>query len=312
MDTEALQDVIPAVQDCTAIVAVHAEPVGETEDSQKEKIEPVIDPVAAARLGLCVSLLQKNLKHTWASVRKNAPCWAFFIPTVGNDETQKESKTQSITCLLCKTRQDGFLPESTFPTEGPFALSADELDVQKWLPEHCKEGKYVIEYNSRHSTAKLTWHLSACHKHVWEPFLQLHNETCGVKRNHPSTSKSLALTQAGGNPDGLPGTKFRGDLTMESLRAKVAHFAAERDWDQFHTPRNLMLALVRACACMFIGSTRSWERGCTRRFEVLRRYVLGRIRREREWVGEVGELSEIFQWRGEVARGLPGQFVRNG
>ncbi|TYH26822.1 hypothetical protein ES288_A02G019300v1 [Gossypium darwinii] len=40
----------------------------------------------------------------------------------------------------------------------------------------------------------------------------------------------------------------------------------ERDWDQFHSPRNLLLALV----------------------------------------GEVGELSEIFQWKGEVPRGLPG------
>lgn len=37
-------------------------------------------------------------------------------------------------------------------------------------------------------------------------------------------------------------------------------FASERNWEQFHTPRNLLLALV----------------------------------------GEVGELSEIFQWRGEV------------
>eukprot|EP00899_Mesostigma_viride_P001860 jgi/Mesvir1/11675/Mv00069-RA.1 len=44
----------------------------------------------------------------------------------------------------------------------------------------------------------------------------------------------------------------------------MAEFAKLRDWDQFHTPRNLLLALV----------------------------------------GEVGELSEIFQWRGEVSRGL--------
>ncbi|KAK4341498.1 hypothetical protein RND71_039999 [Anisodus tanguticus] len=45
----------------------------------------------------------------------------------------------------------------------------------------------------------------------------------------------------------------------------MADFVEERDWDQFHTPRNLLLALV----------------------------------------GEVGELSEIFQWKGEVPRGLP-------
>jgi dCTP diphosphatase len=51
--------------------------------------------------------------------------------------------------------------------------------------------------------------------------------------------------------------------TLESLRGQLASFAADRDWDQYHTPRNLALALV----------------------------------------GEVGELCEIFQWQGEVARG---------
>ncbi|GMH08063.1 hypothetical protein Nepgr_009903 [Nepenthes gracilis] len=55
-------------------------------------------------------------------------------------------------------------------------------------------------------------------------------------------------------------------VTLEELRMKTAEFAKERDWDQFHSPRNLLLALV----------------------------------------GEVGELSEIFQWKGEVPRGLPG------
>ncbi|KAF8031853.1 hypothetical protein BT93_D0926 [Corymbia citriodora subsp. variegata] len=55
-------------------------------------------------------------------------------------------------------------------------------------------------------------------------------------------------------------------VTLEELKKRMAEFASDRDWDQFHSPRNLLLALV----------------------------------------GEVGELSEIFQWRGEVARGLPG------
>eukprot|EP01043_Picozoa_sp_COSAG02_P000513 COSAG02_NODE_9_length_59728_cov_36.104714_36_plen_199_part_00 len=53
--------------------------------------------------------------------------------------------------------------------------------------------------------------------------------------------------------------------TLRSLRELQAEFARERDWDQFHTPRNILLALT----------------------------------------GEVGELAEIFQWKGEVARGLP-------
>lgn len=54
--------------------------------------------------------------------------------------------------------------------------------------------------------------------------------------------------------------------TMEEIRRMQAEFTDERDWNQFHQPRNLLLAMV----------------------------------------GEVGEVSELFQWRGEVAEGLPG------
>ncbi|KAB1224142.1 dCTP pyrophosphatase 1 [Morella rubra] len=54
-------------------------------------------------------------------------------------------------------------------------------------------------------------------------------------------------------------------VTLELLKKKMTEFAKERNWEQFHSPRNLLLALV----------------------------------------GEVGELSEIFQWRGEVPKGLP-------
>jgi len=45
-------------------------------------------------------------------------------------------------------------------------------------------------------------------------------------------------------------------LDSSALETRLAAFASERDWDRFHTPRNLILALT----------------------------------------GEVGELSEIFQW----------------
>ncbi|XP_022761020.1 dCTP pyrophosphatase 1-like [Durio zibethinus] len=63
----------------------------------------------------------------------------------------------------------------------------------------------------------------------------------------------------------MTGVLENGRVTLEELKEKMAEFARERDWDQFHSPRNLLLALV----------------------------------------GEVGELSEIFQWKGEVPRGLP-------
>jgi len=57
-------------------------------------------------------------------------------------------------------------------------------------------------------------------------------------------------------------------LTLEGLRQNLDAFAELRDWRQFHTPRNVMLALV----------------------------------------GEVGELCECFQWRtaADCAGGLAG------
>ncbi|KAK7066163.1 dCTP pyrophosphatase 1, partial [Halocaridina rubra] len=59
--------------------------------------------------------------------------------------------------------------------------------------------------------------------------------------------------------------KFSSDLSLEDIRQDQHNFCRERNWLQFHPPRNVLLALV----------------------------------------GEVGELSELFQWRGEVTRGLP-------
>ncbi|KAL1544566.1 dCTP diphosphatase [Salvia divinorum] len=55
-------------------------------------------------------------------------------------------------------------------------------------------------------------------------------------------------------------------VTLDLLKKKMDDFAKERDWEQYHSLRNLLLAMV----------------------------------------GEVGELSEIFQWKGEVPKGLPG------
>lgn len=52
--------------------------------------------------------------------------------------------------------------------------------------------------------------------------------------------------------------------SLEELRKLQETFSNERGWNKYHSPRNLLLALV----------------------------------------GEVGELAEIFQWRGEVTEGL--------
>ena len=51
-----------------------------------------------------------------------------------------------------------------------------------------------------------------------------------------------------------------GNATLESLRIALSSFAQHREWDQFHSPRNLALALV----------------------------------------GEVGELAECFQWKSDA------------
>ncbi|XP_067119227.1 dCTP pyrophosphatase 1-like [Centruroides vittatus] len=58
---------------------------------------------------------------------------------------------------------------------------------------------------------------------------------------------------------------FSNTPTLEDLRQIQAEFSRARNWDQYHQPRNLLLALV----------------------------------------GEMGELAELFQWKGEVKEGLP-------
>lgn len=58
---------------------------------------------------------------------------------------------------------------------------------------------------------------------------------------------------------------FSPEPTIEDIRRLQAEFTDERNWNQFHQPRNLLMAMV----------------------------------------GEVGEVAELFQWRGEVAEGLP-------
>ncbi|KAK2665850.1 hypothetical protein Ddye_004424 [Dipteronia dyeriana] len=55
------------------------------------------------------------------------------------------------------------------------------------------------------------------------------------------------------------------DISLKDLSKILEEFAQARDWEKHQSPRNLLLAMV----------------------------------------GEVGELSEIFQWRGEVEKGLP-------
>ncbi len=59
--------------------------------------------------------------------------------------------------------------------------------------------------------------------------------------------------------------KFSEKPSLEELRSIQSKFIADRNWKQFQAPRNLLLAMV----------------------------------------AEVGELAEIFQWKGECNPGLP-------
>ncbi|CAH0478797.1 unnamed protein product [Peronospora belbahrii] len=87
----------------------------------------------------------------------------------------------------------------------------------------------------------------------------------GASGDHITTADAAIATnntmqQAASSNGAQAPAKFEETMTFESLRKRIADFAEERDWNQFHTPRNLLLALN----------------------------------------GEVGELCEIFQWKGEV------------
>ncbi|TMW62146.1 hypothetical protein Poli38472_009639 [Pythium oligandrum] len=73
-----------------------------------------------------------------------------------------------------------------------------------------------------------------------------------------AAAAAVASSSANRMLGSLP-SKFEETTTLEDLRRKIAQFASEREWDQFHTPRNLTLALA----------------------------------------GEMGELCECFQWKGD-------------
>lgn len=45
-------------------------------------------------------------------------------------------------------------------------------------------------------------------------------------------------------PNDAPLPAVPGDISLHELRSRMRHFAEERDWQQYHTPRNLLMALV--------------------------------------------------------------------
>ena len=80
--------------------------------------------------------------------------------------------------------------------------------------------------------------------------------------------------------------KFDPNLTLESLRQKIQTFAQERDWDQ-----------AQYCRCELIYSSTLHETFCLPWWES--------ASLSDSQMGEVGEVCEIMQWKGEMEPGVP-------
>ncbi|CAI9762733.1 unnamed protein product [Fraxinus pennsylvanica] len=90
------------------------------------------------------------------------------------------------------------------------------------------------------------------------------------------------------------------DISLKDLSKKLEEFAKARDWEKYHSPRHLLLAMFLQndnTGCT-INTWRHLLWSCYLKGSRLLAYI-------QVLVGEVGELSEIFQWRGEVDKGLP-------
>ena len=68
-----------------------------------------------------------------------------------------------------------------------------------------------------------------------------------------SMHHSSSLQQSGSIPQLVaeaPLQQTFSHATLEELRSASQKFAVERDWEKFHAPRNLLLALVRNAYCL--------------------------------------------------------------
>lgn len=87
----------------------------------------------------------------------------------------------------------------------------------------------------------------------------------GLKKKHVLPIVTTFAFPAMNNKEDETGHKFSKDQTLEKIREIQAVFCRERNWDQFHPPRDVLFDLI----------------------------------------GEVGELAEIFRFKGHVEVGLP-------
>lgn len=63
------------------------------------------------------------------------------------------------------------------------------------------------------------------------------------------------MSASGGRRPAMAEAAEREEVTLEELKTMMAEFARERDWDQFHSPRNLLLAMVMYTHVLFSNYT---------------------------------------------------------
>ena len=89
-----------------------------------------------------------------------------------------------------------------------------------------------------------------------------YSATTGMGAEGPTSSPAqTSPTQTAAVTTIPPSPNYEHEIPIASLQTIINKFVLERDWTKFHTPRNVALALV----------------------------------------GEMGELAEIFQWKGDAA-----------
>uniref|UniRef100_A0A7S1JXE1 dCTP pyrophosphatase 1 n=1 Tax=Vitrella brassicaformis TaxID=1169539 RepID=A0A7S1JXE1_9ALVE len=137
----------------------------------------------------------------------------------------------------------------------PSTDTTHHIDTNTTAASHSLRDLQDADLSSRATSRVFSSHATATH---------VTGEDTHGKGAAESESPSLKLEQ---RLTRHVGREWSG-VTFEEARERLSSFAHERDWNQYHSPRNLVLALV----------------------------------------GEVGELAELFQWRteGEAAPGLPG------
>ena len=84
--------------------------------------------------------------------------------------------------------------------------------------------------------------------HMWDathsPFEDGRARAIQFRSLQDAKSFETSYTASVSDEIAVDSAQFSDEPTLEQLRRKQNAFARERNWDQYHTPRNLMLALT--------------------------------------------------------------------